>query len=158
MYMPLSLIQITADYPANGLPTVREAVCRQSGLPAKQSVSDSGLYKQTVSLFISEVLYHVLRHPMPDEQLWNFLSSSVDELNNSDEPQNFHLHFLIGLAQKLGYAINGEADEQSAKLVQTPHSRAERQQQLRALCEYFAEHVETWQHPKSLDVLIEVFD
>ena len=26
------------------------------------------------------------------------------------------------------------------------------------LCRYFEEHVETWQNPRSLDVLMEVFD
>ena len=39
-----------------------------------------------------------------------------------------------------------------------PTTRAERQKQLLALCRYFAEHVETWQNPRSLDVLMEVFD
>lgn len=39
-----------------------------------------------------------------------------------------------------------------------PTTRAERQKQLLALCRYFEEHVETWQNPRSLDVLMEVFD
>ncbi|MBR0196176.1 MAG: DNA repair protein RecO C-terminal domain-containing protein [Paludibacteraceae bacterium] len=155
MYMPLSLIQITADYPANGLPTIREAVLQRSGLAAKRSYSEtvlqqSGLYKQTVSLFISEVLYHVLRHPMPDEPMYDFIEQAIQALDRTDEPQNFHLQFLVSFAAKLGFAMEKEITE--------PRTRTERQESLQHLCAYFAEHVETWQNPRSLDVLMEVFD
>jgi len=39
-----------------------------------------------------------------------------------------------------------------------PSTRKQRQDTLKQLCAYFAEHVETWQNPKSLDILMEVFD
>ena len=35
-------------------------------------------------------------------------------------------------------------------------NRAEKK--IRDLCAYFEEHVETWQDPKSLNILTEVFD
>ena len=155
MYMPLSLIKITADYPTNGLPTIREAVLQRSGLTAKRSNSEtvlqrSGLYKQTIRLFISEVLYHVLRHPMTDERMYDFIEQAVQALDQTDEPQNFHLQFLLGFAAKLGFEMEEE--------IPLPHTRKERQEALQTLCNYFAEHVETWQNPRSLDVLMEVFD
>ena len=148
MYMPLSLIRITADYPANGLPTIRET----TSLSAKRSWSDleAGLYKQTVSLFISEVLYHVLRHPMTDEPMYDFIEQAVQALDQTDQPQNFHLQFLIAFAAKLGFAMEQEPD--------LPRTRKERQEVLQQLCTYFKEHVETWENPRSLDVLMEVFD
>lgn len=163
MYMPLSLIQITADYPANGIPTIREAVLQCNGHTTKWSYSEaviqrSGLYKQTVRLFISEVLYHVLRHPMPDEPMFEFIAQAVEELNRSEEPQNFHLQFLCTFAAKLGFAIPEEAEFRPSEINLQPMTRTERQQSLRALCSYFEEHVETWQNPKSLDILMEVFD
>ena len=155
MYMPLSLIQITADYPANGLPTIRETVLQRSGLTAKRSYSEtvlqrSGLYKQTVSLFISEVLYHVLRHPMPDEPMFEFIEQAIKQLDQTTEPQNFHLQFLISFAAKLGFAMENEPA--------VPQTRKQRQDTLNDLCAYFATHVETWETPKSLDILTEVFD
>ena len=155
MYMPLSLIRITADYPANGLPTIRETVLQRSGLTAKRSYSEtvlqrSGLYKQTVSLFIAEVLYHVLRHPMTDEPMYDFIEQAVQALDQTDQPQNFHLQFLIAFAAKLGFAMEQEPD--------LPRTRKERQEVLQQLCTYFEEHVETWENPRSLDVLMEVFD
>lgn len=155
MYMPLSLIQITADYPANGLPTLREAVLQRSGLTVQRSYSEavlqrSGLYKQSIVLFLSEVLYHVLRHPMPDEPMFDFLVQAIQELDEAQEVQNFHLQFLIEFAAKLGFAME--------KIPHLPLTRTDRQKQLQQLCAYFDEYVETWQTPKSLDVLMEVFD
>ena len=111
---------------------------------------DTDPYKRTIALFISEVLYHVLRHPMSDEPMFDFIAQSIQELDETDKPQNFHLSFLVGLAAKLGFAMSEEPN--------LPRTRAERQKQLRALCAYFEEHVETWKTPRSLDVLMEVFD
>ena len=162
LYSPLSLIQITANHSTAQMPSVKEAV----SLTAQRSYSDNGLsanasersysaaiYKQTICLFIAEVLYHVLRHPMQDEPMFDFIAAAVQELDQTKEPQNFHLQFLIGLAAKLGFAISEDSD-----LLRVPSSRGERQKQLCALCAYFAEHVETWEEPKSLDILMEVFD
>ena len=149
LYTPLSLIQITADYPTSGLPTVRETT-HPSSITHHQSSISTDPYKRTIALFISEVLYHVLRHPMEDEILFEYLIASIESLEHSVEPSNFHIHFLTGLAAKLGFAM-----EQEPVL---PGSRAERQKTLRDLCAYFEEHVETWQEPKSLDILMAVFD
>ena len=169
-YMPLSLIQITADHPVSGLPTLREAsslTAQRSysepclGPTAQRSYSASDPHKQAISLFIAEVLYHVLRHPMTDEPMFDFLAQAIQSLDTTNEPQNFHLQFLADFAAKLGFAID-PADPSnpliSNPLILSPETRQERQKQLRALCSYFEEHVETWQTPKSLDVLMEVFD
>ena len=87
---------------------------------------------------------------MTDEPMFDFIAQAVHELDRCEEPQNFHLQFLIGLAAKLGFAMENEPV--------LPQTRKERQQQLRALCTYFEEHVETWEAPRSLDILMEVFD
>ena len=39
-----------------------------------------------------------------------------------------------------------------------PTSRSERQQRLRELITYYEEHIDDFHPPKSLDVLMEVFD
>ena len=185
IYTPLSLIQITADHDSLKPPTIKEATLlssnRVSGLTSNSASGlTSNIYKQTVSLFIAEVLFHVLRHPMTDEPMFDFLAQSIEELDTTDTPQNFHLRFLVGLAAKLGFALPEDHPltlSSSHPLIHSsshplilssshplPHSltnpltRKERQQALRALCDYFAEHVETWQAPKSLDILMEVFD
>ena len=151
MYMPLSIIRITANHTSSQIPTVKEAT-----LLSSNSVSglSSNIYKQTISLFVCEVLYNVLRHPMQDEPMFDFLAEAVQTLEQTDEPQNFHLQFLVGLAAKLGFGIPNTSN----LLTSNPQTRTERQKALKALCAYFAEHVDTWVDPKSLDVLMEVFD
>jgi recombinational DNA repair protein (RecF pathway) len=139
-YNPLSILQLTTD----------ERSIRTAQLTFVPRTIDTDPYKRTIALFISEVLYHVLRHPMSDEPMFDFIAQSIQELDETDEPQNFHLSFLVGLAAKLGFAMSEE--------LPLPQTRTERQKQLRALCAYFEEHVETWKTPRSLDVLMEVFD
>ena len=139
-YNPLSLLQLTTD----------NRSIRTAQLTFVPRTIDTDPYKRTIALFISEVLYHVLRHPMPDEPMFDFIASAIQALDETDEPRNFHLSFLLGLASKLGFEMTEEPP--------LPHTRAERQKTLRDLCTYFDEHVETWQEPKSLDILMEVFD
>ena len=152
-YNPLSVLQITADDHS-----IRTA--QLNYVPVSLSIDP---YKRTVALFISEVLFHVLRHPMPDENLYDFLEQAVQALDSTDEPQNFHIRFLIDFAARLGFAIP-ETSSNDLKQPQTisndlkPLTRKDRQDLLRALCAYFAEHVDTWEEPKSLDVLTAVFD
>ena len=158
LYTPLSLVQITADYPSasSRLASVRETT------PITANPLPTNLYKNTIALFLSEVLYRTLRHPMPDEQLYDFLESAVRHLyslpedeSNRMELSNFHIVFLMSLAAKLGFAID---EHEHPELMSLPQNRNERQQHLLRLCNYFAEHIDTWQHPKSLDILTEVFD
>jgi len=139
-YSPLSVVQLTTD----------EYSIRTAQLQYVPTTLITDPYKRTIALFISEVLYHVLRHPMPDETMYEFLEEVVKSLDQTDNPRNFHLNFLIHFAAKLGFAMESEPH--------LPESRKERQEVLQQLCAYFAEHVETWQNPRSLDVLIEVFD
>ena len=139
-YSPLSVVQLTTDDKS-----IRTA---QLTFVPQTTVSDP--YKRTIALFLSEVLYHVLRHPMQDEPIYDFLTQAIRQLDECSEPQNFHLTFLVDFAAKLGFAM------ERAPLL--PQTRADRQQQLRQLCDYFEEHVETWQTPKSLEILMEVFD
>lgn len=143
-YSPLSIVQLTAD----------ERSIRTAQLSFVPMTTVTDPYKRTIALFISEVLYHVLRHPMPDEPMFDFIAQAIQALDEAEEPQNFHIDFLIGLAAKLGFAI----PEDDALMAVVPHTRTERQKKLRDLCVYFEEHVETWQDPKSLNILTEVFD
>lgn len=144
MYSPLSLIQITANHDSAKPPTVKEATLLST---FNFQLSP---YKRTIALFIGEVLYHVLRHPMTDERMYDFIEQAVHALDQTNEPQNFHLQFLLGFAAKLGFEMEEE--------IPLPHTRKERQEALQTICNYFAKHVETWQNPRSLDVLMEVFD
>ena len=154
IYTPMALLQLTAEQPpANSKrpPTLREAVLSISPI----GLRTPDLTKQTIALFLSEVLFHTLKHPMEDPEMFDYLSNAVRLLEQEKEPQNFHLQFLIGLAERLGFAIDEQAHPE---LVRLPLTRAERQKQLRQLCSYLSENIDTWQQPRSLDILTEIFD
>lgn len=150
LYAPLSMLQITAMQSPD-----RPASLRTAQLGFVPSTITTDPYKQTIALFLSEVLYHTLRHPMADEPMFEYLNRSVQLLDAEQEPQDFHLRFLLGLAERLGFAID---ETVHPDLYQVPRTRQERQEQLKRLCAYFAEHIDTWQAPRSLEVLSEVFD
>ena len=150
LYAPLSVLQITAMQSPD-----RPASLRTAQLGFVPNSITTNPYKQTIALFLSEVLYHTLRHPMADEPMFEYLNRSVQLLDAEQEPQDFHLRFLLGLAERLGFAID---ETVHPDLYQVPRTRQERQEQLKRLCAYFGEHIDTWQAPRSLEVLSEVFD
>ena len=145
-YNPLSIVQLTTD----------EKSIRTAQLTFVPTTTITDPYKRTIALFLSEVLYHVLRHPMTDEPMFDFIAQAVQELDQCEAPQNFHLQFLVNFAAKLGFAI--PEDHPLYTIHHTPSTRKARQEVLRQLCTYFEEHVETWEAPRSLDILMEVFD
>ncbi len=139
-YSPLSIVQLTTD----------DRSVRTAQLTFVPTTLVTDPYKRTIALFLSEVLHHVLRHPMADEPMFDFIEQSIRELDRQDEVQNFHVRFLIDFAAKLGFGM--------VKEPALPRTRAQRQKTLQQLCKYFEEHVDTWQNPRSMDVLMEVFD
>ena len=161
LYTPFTVVQLTADYPSASSskpPTLKEATRIGSNVGMN---GGTDAIRQSIALFLSEVLYHTLRHPMSDEPLFDFIASYAQLLWQTDadektvELSNLHIRFLIGFAAQLGFSID---EKEQPQLVRPPLSRPARQKQLRALCGYFADHVETWVEPRSLDILTEIFD
>lgn len=68
--------------------------------------------KGTMALFISEILYKVLRSEEPDRQLFEFIFHAViyfDSLNQG--AANFHLWFLVNLLPHLGFKLENNHSE-----------------------------------------------
>ncbi|MGN1240236.1 MAG: DNA repair protein RecO, partial [Paludibacteraceae bacterium] len=149
LYAPLSLLEVVVSPSAKALPSLKEA-----HLAFVPQHLHTDMRRRTVALFIAEVLYRTLRHPMADEALFDFIATTIRLLDTTEQPENIHLAFLIQLAAHLGFAIDEEAHPD---LLTLPQSRPARQRQLRALCDYFALHIDGWQTPLSLDILTEVF-
>ncbi len=145
LYAPLSLLQLTTD----------ESSVRTAQLAFVPRTIPVDPYKRSIALFMSEVLSLTLRHPMSDEPMFDYICDVVRRLDETNEPQNSHLQFMVGLAEKLGFAID---PAEHPELYATPLTRAARQHQLRSLCMYFSEHIDDWQEPRSLDILMEIFD
>ncbi len=147
-YQPLSVVEITYDsQPTRPMATV--SAVDPVYFP-EQIYGD--IRRQSVALFVTEMLMLTLTHPMQDEVMYDFLVDFVNELNRTDAPENIHIRFMVRLAELLGI---GTPDDE---LLTAAQSRIQRQQQLRQLCDYYLMHVESFTMPKSLDILTEVFD
>ena len=69
--------------------------------------------KNSLALFLSEVLFRTLRQTEPDETLFQFLHNSIQQLDCCESGlANFHLIFLLKLTRHLGFEPN--EDEESA--------------------------------------------
>ncbi len=180
---PLSIIEIEANtsHSSAQMPHVKSV--RLMEVP-----QDTDIRRLTVSIFIAEILYKILRHPLPDEPLFDYLVQTIQDLNTSATIENCHLQFMINLTHYLGIMpnIDTEADWLDMQTglttaTQPAHkdffdkdeirllnalsfstdvniSRATRQQLIDKLCRYYELHLNDFYIPKSLDILKELFD
>ena len=150
---PLSIIEFTATRRQNA-PTQMGSLSSAELLYTPQRLS-TDVQRQCIALFIAEILLSTLGHPMSDQPLFNWLSAVIQQLDQDDNITNLHIQFLIEYATFLGIGID---DTEHPEWFIAPTSRTERQEHLRALCAYFEQHIEDFRPPKSLDILMEVFD
>jgi DNA repair protein RecO (recombination protein O) len=61
------------------------------------------IIKQTITLFLSEILTHTLREEFIDAKLFDFLENSFKWLDQQEKTTNFHLSFLVQLIRQLGF-------------------------------------------------------
>lgn len=150
---PLSIVEFTSTKRQNAPQQMSSITSVSLAYTSKLLAAD--VQRQCVALFIAEVLISTLRHPMSDEPLFDWLCEIVKHLDIDSDISNLHLEFLLEYASHLGIGID---DTEHAEWYDAPRSRSVRQQRLRELCLYYSEHIEDFSTPKSLDVLMEVFD
>ena len=155
MLTPLSLVEITSSR-RNGNPAGKGmAVLGSASLIYTPQRIPMDIKRQCVAMFIAEILSKTLWHPMQDQELFQWLGNVVHELDEAENVENLHLRFLIGYTMFLGIGID---ETEHTIWFEAPRGRKERQQHLREICAYYEEHIEDFTSPKSLDVLMEVFD
>lgn len=150
---PLSIIDFTSTK-RNNAPAQMGTLSSAALLYTPQRLS-TDVQRQCVAMFIAEVLVSTLRHPMSDQPLFDWLCEIIQHLDQDDNITNLHIQFLLEYATFLGIGID---DTEHPEWFIAPTSRTQRQELLRSLCAYFEQHIEDFRPPKSLDVLMEVFD
>ena len=106
LLMPLSLVNLEAAI-RNGrdLAVMREL---QRNYPLASIYSDP--VKNAISLFISELLAHVIQEPEGNEPLFRYIEQSVQLLEQlPGQVANFHICFLFHLGAHLGIQPNMES-------------------------------------------------
>ena len=107
-FQPLTLLMIESDVrPQLQLQKLNDAALLQ---PMPTLLSDPS--KLSISLFLSEFLYHALKGEQQNEQLFDYMSTSLQWLDSREHDYaNFHLVFLMHLSRFLGFYPNLESLE-----------------------------------------------
>lgn len=70
--------------------------------------------KNTISIFLNEVLLKALKEQHQNEELYRFVTESLIIFDNQDyETTNFHLHFMVELSKHLGFFPNNNYNKQN---------------------------------------------
>jgi len=70
----------------------------------------TNIYKQSIALFLAEVLTYALKEEEQNQVQFNFIESSLQWLDQHDSFTNFHLVFMIKLTKYLGFYPDAEND------------------------------------------------
>ena len=98
-FLPLTQLEITANYNLNRtLYFINEAKINH----AYYSIS-SNIVKQSIAIFLSEVLSNALREEEENEKLFSYIETALIWLDTHEKISNFHLLFLMNLTKFLGF-------------------------------------------------------
>ncbi|WPR72073.1 DNA repair protein RecO [Flavobacterium sp. NG2] len=98
-FQPLSILEIEAVHKNKG--TLENFKEIKISTPFQTVHTD--IYKSTMVLFLSEVLYHSIHEEEKNEPLFDFLETALLWLDHHDEIANFHLILLLEITKYLGF-------------------------------------------------------
>jgi DNA repair protein RecO (recombination protein O) len=100
LFQPLALLDMDVYHKPNGdLQKIKEAL----NVPPFASIPFSPV-KNTISLFLAEVVYRSVREEHPNPFLFSFLHNAIQLLDHEDRNIGyFHLVFLLQLSKHLGF-------------------------------------------------------
>lgn len=98
-FLPLSQLEIVANHKNNAtLERISEVKTHYH-----YQTAHSNLIKNSLVLFLSEVLSSAVVEEEENQELFHFLSESLIWMDQNDQVGNFHLQFLINLSRFLGF-------------------------------------------------------
>lgn len=98
-FLPLTQLQIVASIKSNrNLHSIREATVINHYSSLNQDI-----VKQSIVLFLSEILSNSIKEEEENSGLYQFLETSFLWLDTHDKVSNFHLFFLLQLTKYLGF-------------------------------------------------------
>lgn len=170
LFLPLNILEAdVVENPRSDLWTIRN-------IHAKDSLNGirGNLHKNTMSLFLSEVLFRTLRDGANEDGLYNWCVASILALDALEaDYANFHIRFLLELAGALGFRptfpdVAPFAGEQASALkpflekgfgesMLLPLSGEQRSALCESLIHYLEYHTEQAIRIKSLPVLRELY-
>jgi DNA repair protein RecO (recombination protein O) len=100
LFQPLTLLEMVVYHKeTSNLQRISEVRCANQYVSIPYNFKKSG-----IALFLSEMLYKVIRHESHPEEVFEFITTSLLSLDSLDEQfENFHLQFLLKLTRYLGF-------------------------------------------------------
>jgi DNA repair protein RecO (recombination protein O) len=98
-FQPLTLLNTTANFHyKNGLIHIKEASVYHF-----YATIYTDIKKQSIALFLAEVLHHAIKEEEQNELLFQYLETAFLWLDTHENVTNFHLLFLLNLTKYLGF-------------------------------------------------------
>jgi len=98
-FQPLTQLNLTANHNTKGtLNSIREVEVINF-----YNAIYSDIKKQSITLFLSEILYYSIKEEEQNTSLFNYLEASLLWLDAHEGVSNFHLLFLLNLTKHLGF-------------------------------------------------------
>ncbi len=95
----LNILDIVIYSNGSSMPTIKE----METVGRLDSIR-TNIYKNTIAIFLSELIIKCIRETEINLQLFNFLSSSIGILEHMECGEaNFHIHFMVHLSKMLGF-------------------------------------------------------
>ena len=170
LFLPLSLLE------GEVVENARSELWRLREISAAHPLGGirGDLHKNTMTLFLSEVLYRTVRDGEGDEELYDWCRRSILTLDALETDfSNFHLRFLLEFATVMGFSPSADdlapfAGEHFSKVqlllkgsaadsLLVPMNGAERNEVASLLLDYIGWHTETKIAVRSLGVLRELY-
>ncbi len=169
IYQPLTLLDMVVYHKENaGILRIKEASC---AYPYHNLQSDP--IRSCIGLFINEVLNKAVKEETHHSELFIFIYNSLISLDVVDQPENFHLLFLIKLSKHLGFGpfakvelgalmLNKEEEDILDKMLVCSFDEIlkvnteQRRNLLDAFLRFYSSHVDAMNTIKSVQVLRDV--
>lgn len=98
-FQPLTQLQLTANHThKNSLNSLKEVQVIHP-----YETMHSSIVKQTIILFLSEILSDIIKEEEENKFLYSYIETSLIWLDTYDAVANFHLLFLLNLSRFLGF-------------------------------------------------------
>jgi len=170
LFQPMNILE--ADITDNPRSNLSRASSFSSLCPLSSLRSNP--YKNSITMFMAELLFRALREGSCEEGLYEWCANAIIRLDAMETDfSNYHLRFLLELASALGFAPESEdlmpfAGERFRELHQmvslpfaesmlVPMSGAVRNEAAESLIRYLSFHLESQLNIQSLRVLREIY-
>lgn len=171
-FHPLNILEaVSGESPKSSLSYLKEW---KTVIPLESILSD--IFKRTIAMFLSEVIYRSLRNEDSDQSLFGWMCDAIACLEAAEgNIANFHLWFLVAYCSKMGFRPNGKVEpagifnpEEEDLFDRILHSELEdtlaikltssfRRAFSKKMIQYLSYHLGTEINIRSLDVLHEIF-